>query len=270
MSDVVLFEVQDKVALLTLNRPDRLNAWTPELQTRYFDLLEECAEREDVRVIVVTGAGRGFCAGADMEGLEQLAGGDGTADTGGAGDPRPVTFALGVPKPVIAAINGACAGIGLVHAVMCDVRFAAAHAKLTTAFSRRGLVAEHGISWMLPRLVGPARALDLLLSGRIVLGEEAAELGLVNRSLDADRLLEEAMAYARMLADECSPASMAAIKRHVYSDYERTLAESLEEANRLMAESFQGGDFGEGVRSFRERRTPDFAPLSGAQVSQIG
>jgi enoyl-CoA hydratase/carnithine racemase len=266
MSDVVLFEVLDSVAVLTLNRPDRLNAWTPELQTRYFDLLEECAGREDVRAIVVTGAGRGFCAGADMEALEQVADGDGEASSSATGDTRPVTFALQIPKPVIAAINGACAGIGLVLAVMCDVRFAASHAKLTTAFARRGLVAEHGISWMLPRLVGPANALDLLLSGRIVLGDEASTLGLVNRATAGDRLLDETLAYARMLTAECSPASMAAMKRQVYSDYERTLTESVEEANRLMGESFQGPDFGEGVRSFLERRAPQFAPLGAAQA----
>jgi enoyl-CoA hydratase/carnithine racemase len=262
MTDVVLFEVEDGVALLTLNRPDRLNAWTPELQVRYFDLLEESAAREDVRAIVVTGAGRGFCAGADMQNLEQIAGGDGERTTG-VHDARPVTFALGIPKPVIAAINGACAGLGLVHAVMCDLRFAAKSAKLTTAFSRRGLVAEHGLSWMLPRLVGPARALDLLLSGRVVLGEEAAELGLVNRAVDDDRLLDEALAYGRMLATECSPASMARMKAQVYGDYERSLADSLERANQLMIESFSGPDFGEGVRSFLERRPPQFASLAG-------
>jgi enoyl-CoA hydratase/carnithine racemase len=266
MTDVVLFELQDDVAVLTFNRPDRLNAWTPELQTRYFDLLEECASRADVRVIVLTGAGRGFCAGADMQGLEQIAGGEGQRQAGEP-DPRPVTFALGIPKPVIAAVNGPCAGIGLVHAVMCDIRFAAAGAKITTAFAKRGLVAEHGLSWMLPRLVGPARALDLLLSGRVVLGAEAAELGLVNRAIDDDRVLDEALGYARMLATECSPASMAAMKRQVYSDYERTLADSLEEANRLMAESFSRPDFAEGVQSFVERRSPDFAPLGAEAVS---
>ncbi len=268
MTEVVLFEVEGGVALLTLNRPDRLNAWTPEMQTRYFDLLEECSAREDVRAIVLTGAGRGFCAGADMQNLEQIAGGDGERSTG-VHDPRPVTFALGVPKPVIAAINGPCAGLGLVHAVMCDLRLAAAGAKLTTAFARRGLVAEHGLSWMLPRLVGPARALDLLLSGRIVLGDEAAELGLVNRAVEGDRVLEEALAYARMLAAESSPASMARMKAQVYADYELTLAESLERANQLMMESFSRPDFGEGVRSFIERRAPEFAPLA-AEVTATG
>jgi enoyl-CoA hydratase/carnithine racemase len=269
MSEVVLFDVEDAVAVLTFNRPDRLNAWTPELQTQYFDLLEECASRSDVRAIVLTGAGRGFCAGADMQGLEQIAGGDGERLTG-PHDPRPVTFALGIPKPVIAAINGACAGLGLVHAVMCDVRFAAAGAKLTTAFARRGLVAEHGLSWMLPRLVGPANALDLLLSGRVLLGAEAAELGLVNRAVDGDRVLDEALDYARMLASECSPASMAVMKHQVYADLEHSLGESLDEANRLMAESFSRPDFAEGVQSFVERRSPDFAPLDGAEVTAAG
>jgi enoyl-CoA hydratase/carnithine racemase len=178
-----------------------------------------------------------------------------------------VTFALSIPKPIIAAINGPCAGLGLVHALMCDLRFAAAGAKLTTAFSRRGLVGEHGISWLLPRLVGPARALDLLLSGRVVLGQEAAELGLVNRAVEDERLMDEVLAYARMLATECSPASMAQIKRQVYGDYERTLAQSLDQANVLMAESFTGTDFEEGVRSFMERRQPQFAPLAESTAS---
>src|SRR5436305_2674098 len=208
MTDVVLSDVQDDVAVLTLNRPDRLNAWTAELQTRYFDLLDECAERDDVRVIVVTGAGRGFCAGADMQGLQNLSSGEGNGQgTTTAHDPRPVTYALGIPKPVIAAVNGACAGLGLVHAVMCDMRIAAAGAKFTTAFSRRGLVGEHGLSWMLPRLIGPARSLDLLLSGRVFLGSEAAELGLVNRAVEDGTALDETLAYARMLAAECSPTS---------------------------------------------------------------
>jgi enoyl-CoA hydratase/carnithine racemase len=264
---VVLSEIRDDVAVLTFNRPERLNAWTPEMQTRYFDLLDECATREDVRAIVLTGAGRGFCAGADMESLSSLAEGEVEHDGGGPGDTRPVTYALGIPKPVIAAINGPCAGLGLVHALMCDLRIAAADAKMTTAFARRGLVAEHGLSWMLPRLVGPARALDLLLSGRIVLGAEAAELGLVNRAVENDAALDTALEYAQMLARECSPASMAMMKRQVYGDYERTLSESLDEANRLMAESFSGPDFGEGVRSFMERRPPQFMPLGAAAVS---
>ena len=264
MSEIVLCEITDGVALLTLNRPDRLNAWTPALQTRYFDLLDECVARDDVRSIVVTGAGRGFCAGADMDDLKTISGGE--VDRSQSEDTRPVAYPLSLPKPVIAAINGPCAGIGLVLAVMCDLRLAAQSAKITTAFSRRGLVAEHGISWMLPRLVGQARALDLLLSGRVILGGEAAELGLVNRAVPDGQTAQEALAYAGELARECSPASMATMKRQVYADYDRTLAETVQDANRLMLESFAAADFVEGVQSFMERRPPSFAPVSSALV----
>jgi enoyl-CoA hydratase/carnithine racemase len=260
MSEVVQIEIEDGVALLTLNRPERLNAWTAEMEHAYFALLERCAEDDQVRAIVVTGAGRGFCAGADMQQLQALGNGAGAA----AAEPRerlPQSFPLSIPKPIIAAVNGACAGIGLVQALMCDLRFAAEGAKLTTAFARRGLVAEHGISWMLPRLVGPARALDLLMSGRVVFAEEAVDLGLVNRVLAPDRLLEATLDYARELVVNCSPASMATMKRQVYADLERTLPDALAEADRLMLASFTGPDFVEGVASFIERRDPRFAAL---------
>ncbi|MFI5003778.1 MAG: enoyl-CoA hydratase [Solirubrobacterales bacterium] len=261
MGEVVQRRVEDGVALLTLNRPDRLNAWTAEMERAYFAMLEECSREEEVRVIVVTGAGRGFCAGADMQELQAI--GEGSLEAAaGAHQRRPQTFPLSIPKPIVAAINGACAGIGLVQALMCDVRFAAVGAKLTTAFVRRGLVAEHGISWMLPRLIGPARALDLLLSGRVVLGEEAQALGLVNRVSAPEKLLEETLDYARELALKCSPASMARMKRQVYADLGRGLPEALAEADRLMLESFTAPDFAEGVTSFLERRDPRFAPLS--------
>jgi enoyl-CoA hydratase/carnithine racemase len=260
MSEVVLINVEDGVAVLTLNRPDRLNAWTAEMEREYFRLLEECAARDEVRAIVVTGAGRGFCAGADMQELQSI--GDGGLDAAAEGrDLRPQTYPLTVPKPILAAINGPVAGIGLVQALMGDLRFAAAGAKITTAFARRGLVAEHGMSWILPRLVGPSRALDLLFSARVVLAEEACELGLVNRVVAPEKVLDETLAYARDLAVNCSPASMAAMKRQVYGDLERGLAPSLEEANRLMVESLQAPDFVEGVASFVEKREPSFAPL---------
>ena len=262
MSEVVLQTVADGVAILTLNRPDRLNAWTAEMEHLYFGMLEQCAASAEVRVIVVTGAGRGFCAGADMQELQAL-GENGVQAASAAQERRAQTFPLSIPKPLIAAINGPCAGIGLVQALMCDLRFAAEDAKLTTAFSRRGLVAEHGISWILPRLVGPARALDLLLSGRVVLGREAAALGLVNRALPVETLLEQTLAYARELAVQCSPASMATIKRQVYADFDRALPDALAEADRLMLASFGAPDFVEGVASFVERREPTFPPLAG-------
>ena len=260
MSEVVQHEVDGRVALLTLNRPERLNAWTGEMERAYFGALQDCAASQDVRVIVVTGAGRGFCAGADMQDLQAI--GNGDVDSAAEADRRPQTFPLTIPKPIIAAINGPCAGIGLVQALMCDIRFAAKGAKLTTAFARRGLVAEHGISWILPRLIGPAGALDLLLSGRVLIAEEARELGLVNRVLGPELLLEETLAYAHDLATNCSPASMATMKRQVYSALEQPLSQALAEADGLMLQSFVAPDFAEGVTSFLERREPRFEALS--------
>jgi enoyl-CoA hydratase/carnithine racemase len=259
-SEVVQMEVQDGVAVLTLNRPGRLNAWTAEMERAYFATLQECANAPEVRVIVVTGAGRGFCAGADMQALQAI--GEGDMESSAEEHARyPQTLPLSIPKPIIAAINGACAGIGLVQALMCDIRFAAEGSKLTTAFARRGLVAEHGISWMLPRLVGPAKALDLLLSGRVVFAEEAQELGLVNRVVAPDRLMDTALEYAHEIVINCSPRSMATMKRQVYADLQRELPDALADADRLMLESFTAPDFAEGVTSFIERRDPRFAAL---------
>ncbi|HEX8205301.1 MAG TPA: enoyl-CoA hydratase [Solirubrobacteraceae bacterium] len=262
--DLVLRDVTDGVCVLTLNRPDRMNAWTHEMEARYFDLLAEADGDPETRVIVVTGAGRGFCPGFDMEALSAMSSGEGGGNgdaAAAAAERQPQTFPLTIRKPIVAAINGACAGIGLVQALMTDIRIAAAGAKFTTAFARRGLVAEHGSSWILPRLIGPARALDLLLSGRVFLAEEAERLGVVNRVVAKEDVLDETLAYARDLAANCSPASMAAMKAQVYGDLERGLTESVDDANRLMLESFARPDFAEGVQSFVERRPPDFPPL---------
>ena len=254
------------MAVLTLNRPDRLNAWTTELELAYFGALRDCADDPDVRVIVVTGAGRGFCAGADMDDLQGI--GSGVIDTDARhAERQPQTFPLTIPKPIIAAINGPVAGIGLVQALMCDLRFAAAGAKFTTAFSRRGLIAEHGISWILPRLVGPARALDLLLSARVVLAEEAYELGLANRVVAPEQLLDETLAYARDLATNCSPTSMAVMKQQIYAALDQDRDTALAEANEEMFASFAREDFREGVASFVERREPEFPPLGAASLS---
>jgi enoyl-CoA hydratase/carnithine racemase len=265
-TEVVQRSVEDGIAVLTLNRPDRLNAWIPAMQRRYFDLLQEAADDPSVRVIVVTGAGRGFCAGADMSALQAI--GDDRAAADADQDERPQTFPLTIPKPVIAAVNGPAAGLGLVMALMCDLRFAAAGAKLTTAFVRRGLIAEHGISWILPRLVGPARALDLLFSGRVVLAEEAEQLGLVNAVHPPEELLDRTLDYARELAKWSSPASMAVMKRQVYEHLEAGAAAALEESNALMLESFGRPDFAEGVASFVEGRPPAFDGLAGGVPSQ--
>jgi enoyl-CoA hydratase/carnithine racemase len=258
VSETVLYEIRERVAHITLNRPDSLNAWTPELGRAYFDRLQEADRDPEARAILVTGAGRGFCAGADFEHLREVEQSGVSAEP----DPRPQSLPRSLRKPVIAAINGPCAGLGFVMAMMCDIRFAAAGAKLTTAFARRGLIAEYGLSWVLPRVTGTASALDLLLSGRTFLAEEAQRLGVVDRLTEEGRAAEEAHAYAVELADLSSPASMATIKRQLYDDLLRDLAQSDAAAIEYMEQSFKRPDFREGVESFVERRAPDFPPLS--------
>lgn len=263
-TDVVLYDVTDGVATLTLNRPDRNNAWTGALATRYFDLLDRAASDDDVRVIVVTGAGKSFCPGADMNVLQGIDSGEGG---GGEADERLQSFTQEIPKPVICAINGACAGIGLAQTLMMDIRFAAAGAKFTTAFVRRGLIAEHGTSWMLSRLIGPSKALDLLLSGRVFLAEEALELGMVNKVFPREELMDRTYEYARDLAVYCSPKSMATMKAQVYRHLHLDENDAIKEANRLMVRSFGFPDFKEGVQSFVEKREPAFEPLPGDYAS---
>ena len=175
---------------------------------------------------------------------------------------RHAFFLTTLRKPVIAAINGACAGIGLTQALMCDVRFAAAGAKFTTSFARRGLIAEYGISWILPRVIGWGAALDLLLSGRVFLAEEAAELGMVKEVVAPEELLPRAIAYAEDIAANCAPSSLAVIKRQVYGDALREVAESSGLAEALMHESMRRPDFIEGITAFFEKRPPNFPPLT--------
>lgn len=259
----VTYEASGGVAVLTLNRPRRLNALTPSMEVEYFDALERAAGDRAARVIVVTGAGRAFCAGADIAYLETIGETRQIEPTGG----RNPTFALSIPKPIIAAVNGPCAGAGLILALMCDLRFAAVDAKLTTALARRALIAEHGLSWVLPRLVGPGRALDLMLSARIFRGEEALQLGLVERVYSSEQLLSKTLEYAGDLARNCSPAAMAVIKRQVYAHLEVDLATAVAESDDLMRTSVTTADFLEGVASFVERREPRFAPLVTSATS---
>jgi enoyl-CoA hydratase/carnithine racemase len=259
-TDLVLLSIAAPgVGLITLNNPDRMNAWSAKMAARFFARLDEARRDPDIRVVVVTGAGKGFCPGADMDALNQIR----ANPQGGAG---PATGAgrfsdmLGYPKPVIAAINGAVAGVGLVMALFCDLRFAAKGVKMTTAFSRRGLIAEYGSSWALPRLIGSARALDLLLSGRVITAEEAERLGLVNAVLDAEALMDHVIAYAVDLAENCCPASFAVMKQQVYGDWLLDADTSTTNAIGLMNASVKSQDFQEGVQSFLDKRPPKFAP----------
>lgn len=270
----ILYAIEDGVAVITLNRPEALNAWRAEMERDVRAAMTEAARDGKVRVIVLTGAGRGFCAGADMKGLQSTvaAAQDGrpaaTAPARVAPTPfdpdsradfqRQYSYFPAVPKPIIAAINGACAGLGMVMALYADMRFASDAAKFTTAFSRRGLIAEHGISWLLPRLIGFANAADLLFSARVVLAPEAQALGLVSRVIPHRTFEDEVMAYARMLAAEVSPRSLREMKREIWNAQFQGLGEAIDSANADMKGSFVSEDFMEGVAHFVEKRAPAF------------
>jgi enoyl-CoA hydratase/carnithine racemase len=263
------YEVRDRVGTITLDRPHRLNAWTGRMHTEYRWALQQAELDPEVRVVVVTGAGRGFCAGADAAALEGHVE-RGAYDPGTGPDlARPgfgvadefdhaFAFHFGLRKPVIAGLNGPAAGVGLVLACFCDLRFAAAGIKLTTAHGKLNLPAEYGISWVLPRLIGVGRAMDLLLTSRVVLAEEALELGLVNRVWPAEELLANTYAFALELAHHVSPRSLAETKRQVYVDQHRDVGSSVDEAERLLARMMTEPEFAEGVRALDEKRPPEF------------
>lgn len=257
---VILLERHGNVALMTLNRPSRANAWTPEMENLYLAMLADLDDDGEVRALVVTGAGRSYCAGADVGNL-QVIGEMGANVTQGAGEARYVTGTLAFRKPVIAAINGACAGIGLAQALACDVRFAATEAKMTTAYARRGLAAEDGVSWLLPRIVGYARARELLISGRVVLGQEAVGLGLVDEAYESEKLVTAALAYATELATLCAPWSVAQIKQQLSDDAALSLNDAIADSWRRAVDALKRPDFQEGVASFTERRPPTFSEL---------
>jgi enoyl-CoA hydratase/carnithine racemase len=263
----IVYAADERIATITLNRPDKLNAWTHVMGQEIRQAMAEAGRDEGVRVIVLTGAGRGFCAGADMGLLSGLAEGGGAgqdvgpaaAEAASEGEFRgSYAYFPTVPKPIIAALNGATAGLGLVIALYCDLRFASDAAVFTTAFSRRGLIAEHGISWTLPRLVGLQNALDLLLSARKIGAAEALRMGLVSQVMPAAELEAGVRAYARDLADAVSPRSMRVIKRQLWEAQFQGLAAATAVADREMIESFGSPDFKEGVAHFLEKRAPRF------------
>lgn len=249
------------VRVVTFNRPERRNAWGPDLEDAYFDALEEAERAPSVRAIVVTGAGTTFCPGADLSVLEQ-------ASRGGVYhvNRRPQTRATQIQKPIIAAINGACAGVGLVQAAFCDRRFTHAEAKFSTAFVKRGLPAEDGVGWILTRLVGPSKAFDLLATGRVLLGAEAAQIGLVDQVSEPDRVVADAVDYARGLARTVSPLALAMMKAQVWQDMGATLEEARLRGRHYIAVAKLHTDFAEGVAAFRERRDAEFAPFGGIHL----
>ena len=268
----ILYDVENPIAKITLNRPDRLNAWTERMGAELKHALARAEADPQAVVIAITGAGRGWCAGADMAALQGIAEGDPSGGEVAApdsldadpGDPEmqafrhAYTYLTSVRKPIIAVINGPCAGMAVPIALACDLRFASDRALFTTSFSQRGLIAEWGLSWLLPRVVGPAHAFDLLFSARKIDGAEAERMGLVNRCVPHDELEKFVEEYAREIAAKCSPASMRVMKRQVYEALHEDLSAAHDKAVQLMTESFEKPDFAEGIESFVEGRPPKF------------
>jgi enoyl-CoA hydratase/carnithine racemase len=272
-----LYEVAKRVATITLNRPDKLNAWTAVMEQEVRAAMAEAERDENVRVIVLTGAGRGFCAGADMSLLSTVAtkgldaaqraqavqagagAGSGSGDSSARADfQKKYSYFPALSKPVIAAINGPAVGLGLVIALYCDLRFASDAARFSTAFARRGLIAEYGMAWMLPRLVGHANAVDLLFSARLIDAAEAFRMGLANQVYPQDVFQEKVREYAVELASSVSPRSLRVIKRQVHDAMFQTLGEAFDISEREMLASLQCEDFKEGVAHFVEKRAPVF------------
>ncbi len=266
------YEVADRIATIMLNRPDKLNAWTATMEHEVRAAMAAAEDDENVRVIILTGAGRGFCAGADLsllstiseKGIDAAQRARATQRDGGISEgtradfKRKYSYFPALSKPVIAAINGPVVGLGLVITLYCDLRFASDTARFSTAFARRGLVAEYGMAWMLPRLVGHANALDLLFSARMIDAAEALRMGLVNQVYPQETFGRKVREYALDLASHVSPRSLRVIKRQVHDAMFQTLAESFEISEREMLESLQSEDFKEGVAHFVEKRPPVF------------
>jgi enoyl-CoA hydratase/carnithine racemase len=268
----ILYSVADRVATITLNRPDKLNAWTAVMEQEVRRAVYDAEADEHVRVIVLTGAGRGFCAGADMSLLSSIAAKgvtdrervlqntDNSAkrDNVRADFQKKYSYFPSIQKPVIAAVNGPAVGLGFIVSLYCDLRFASDTARFGTAFAKRGLIAEYGLAWLLPRLIGPANALDLLFSARLADAGEALRMGLVNRVFPQDSFMDGVLAYARDLATTVSPRSMRVIKQQVYNAMFQSLSDAFDSAEHEMIESLQCEDFKEGVAHFVEKRPAQF------------
>lgn len=277
----ILYDVEDRIATVTLNRPDRLNAYTPVLGAEIRDAMTKATADENVRVIIITGAGRGFCSGADMARLDNASkqpnkpdkNSDPLAKTRAevydkgpipGGNDLPQAFSYfhayfpTVPKPIIAAINGPAAGLGMIFPLYADIRFASDKALFTTAFASRGLIAEHGIDWILPRIVGLPNALELLLSARKVYADEALQMGLVSKVFPHETFMEEVRAYAANLANNVSPRSMRVMKNQVFRSLNLDFNDAMHASIRDFVESKGTEDFKEGVAYFLEKRSPNF------------
>ena len=265
----IIYEKSDRIATVTMNRPERMNAWTLRMGNEIKAAMRDADRDDNIRAIIVTGAGRAYCAGADMSNLRNIA--EGRASNGARVDDdgdwlngaRPdfrgsFSWVLALRKPVIAAINGACVGLGLTSSLYYDIRIASDRARLGLIFPQRGLAIEHGSSWMLPRIIGLARAVELAVTGRLVEPEEALSLGLVTRVVNAEDLIPTARRIAAEIASKCSPLGVAQARRLVYEHLFTDLATAIRENDEVMHRMSRSEDFKEGVRAFIEKRPPQF------------
>ena len=268
----VIYSVEEGVAVVTLNRPDRLNAMTLTMAGEIRAAMQQASDDDEVRVIVLTGAGRGFCAGADAARLQGRVSGIAVEEeealpfTGAieGGLDLPQAFAAKyawiatVPKPVIAAVNGPAVGVGMVLPMFADIRFASDTARFGTAFSKRGLVPEYGLGWLLPRLIQPSKAFDLLYTARLVDADEAVDMGLVDKVFPTNELLPAAMDYARELATAVSPRSNRVVKRMVYQGLDQGFDSAMEQCLADMADAQKSDDFKEGIAAWKDKLVPIF------------
>lgn len=274
MSELVTFDVSDGVGVIRLNRPETLNALSIEMHDVLNEVFVQAYRSRQAKAVVFTGEGRGFCAGADMGFLSSLVesrgeaypiprpGGEPVAAFAGIDEPNELlttyTFPLAMNKPIIAAVNGPAVGVGFILSACCDVRFVSDKAFFDTAFPQLGLVAEYGLAWLLPRLVGHGIASDILLSGRRVRAEEALEIGLANRVLPAEELFNTAVEYAQGIAASASAKATRLIRRQLRMAHHQSYSDATAQAWDMLTTCLREDDFQEGVSSFLERRAPKF------------
>src|SRR5579862_3245778 len=264
----IIYDKKDRVATVTMNRPEKMNAWTPKMGAEMRTAMMDAERDPEVGAIIVTGAGRAYCAGADMTALSNIASGHGSARQADAEDPfmaqqradyrTSYSWPLALNTPVIGAINGACVGLGFTTCLYQDIRIASDNARLGLIFTQRGLAIEHGSSWMLPRIVGIARAMELAITGRLVDANEALEMGLVNRVVPQDKLMPTVREIASGIANKCSPLGVAQAKKMIYQHLFTDLATGVRDDDASMEMMTHSEDFKEGVKAFVEKRAPKF------------
>jgi len=264
----ITYEVSSLVATITLNRPDKLNAWTQKMEQEVTAAIRAAAADASVRAIILTGAGKGFCAGADMSLLSAISQepaprSEFLTDVNVDGDVRADfrkkhAWLLSIPKPIIAAINGPSVGLGFIIPLYCDFRFASEKARFSAIFSKRGLVAEYGLAWMLPRIVGLGNAIEMMYTSKIIDAPEALRIGLVSRVMPEENFLASVQEFARELASSVSPRSLRIMKRQIYTGLLQNLGEAFDLAIEEMKASFGTEDFREGVAHFLEKRAAAF------------